>query len=48
MIDDMNNQHASKTIIPGDTYARIAEEAAKEATETEEAEEAEEEVSQGL
>ena len=28
-IEDMNDQHSSKTIIPGDIYAKIAEEAAK-------------------
>lgn len=28
MIDDMNNQHASKTIVPGDIYAEVAEKAA--------------------
>jgi aryl-phospho-beta-D-glucosidase BglC (GH1 family) len=29
MIDDMNNQHAAKTIVPGDVYAKVAEEAAR-------------------
>ncbi|MEN8229254.1 MAG: cellulase family glycosylhydrolase [Bacteroidota bacterium] len=28
MIEDMNNQHSSKTIIPGEIYAKVAEEAA--------------------
>jgi len=29
MIEDMNNQHSSKTIIPGDLYAKVATKAAK-------------------
>ncbi len=29
MIDDMNNQHAAKTIVPGATYANVAEAAAR-------------------
>jgi aryl-phospho-beta-D-glucosidase BglC (GH1 family) len=29
MIDDMNNQHAAKTMVPGDLYAKVAEGAAK-------------------
>jgi aryl-phospho-beta-D-glucosidase BglC (GH1 family) len=29
MIDDMNNQHAAKTKVPGDLYAKVAEGAAK-------------------
>jgi len=29
MIDDMNNQHAAKTIVPGDIYAELAEKAAR-------------------
>ena len=28
MIEDMNNQHASKTIVPGAIYAKVAEKAA--------------------
>ncbi len=28
MIDDMNNQHADKTIVPGEIYAKVAEKAA--------------------
>lgn len=28
MIEDMNDQHSSKTLVPGDLYARVAEEAA--------------------
>jgi len=29
MIDDMNNQHADKTIVPGELYAKVVEKAAK-------------------
>ena len=29
MIEDMNNQHSSKTLVPGDIYAKVIEEAAK-------------------
>jgi len=29
MIEDMNNQHSKKTIVPGDLYAKVAQKAAK-------------------